>query len=389
MKTVSVSMIYMTRPDSRYGIGGVRRFLTLFSEFASSKKEFKCEYYTIFDRPPRPRRLNPILNLLFAFRLLIRLIISSQDKHERRVLYTHDAGYSGLVAATFGRIRHLPLILHYHNSPSASYLASTSLRSPVGKVGYSVIRRMELLVLASSDHIIVTNTLLRRTVTNLGIPADKITVLPMSLRVETFYTDRKTSKRVRNELGIPANAYLVGYVGRLSPEKNLDTLINAFSSLVNSTKRADSRLLLVGDGSEKENLKNRILSLKTDNYVVFTGFRYDVPRLLNAFDVFVLPSKTEGSPIALLEAMASGKAIIASNIPAICEVVRNGKEAILFAPNDVERLKEALLKLHDDSSLRRMLGANAKKKAKQYDVNIILQKVLKVLESSAYAHSNP
>jgi glycosyltransferase involved in cell wall biosynthesis len=256
-------------------------------------------------------------------------------------------------------------------------------------IGYHAIRIAERRVLAGSDHIIATSRSLGRLITSFGISPDKITVLPMPISMETFHMNQGESMHVRRELRIPTKAYVVGYVGRLSPEKNLTTLIEAFSLFTKQAKGVKSRLLVVGDGPEKESLENRIFSLKISNNAVFTGFRYDVPRLLNVFDVFVLPSKTEGSPIALLEAMASGKAIVASNIPAIREVVENGREAILFDPTDVELLKESLRRLYDDSSLRRTLGENARKRAKQYDVTAILHEVLSVVENLASANSNP
>jgi glycosyltransferase involved in cell wall biosynthesis len=386
MVTTKVFLIYMSRPDTRYGIGGVRRFLTLFTEYANSR-EIKWEYFTLWNKPIEPGRLSVARNLLLAFRLLIGLLSSSKREKDRRILYAHDAIYSGFIALIVSKLSHVPLLLHYHNSPSVSYLAS----KPPGltsKVGYHAIRIAEQHVLAGSDHIIATSKSLGRLITSFGVPPDRITVLPMPISVETFYMDRGESMDVRRELRIPTNAYVVGYVGRLSPEKNLNTLMEAFSLFTKQSKGVKSRLLVVGDGPEKENLKNRIFSLKADNDVVFTGFRYDVPRLLNAFDVFVLPSKTEGSPIALLEAMASGKAIVASNIPAIREIVENGKEAILFEPTDVELLKESLRRLYDDSSLRRTLGENARKRAKQYDVDCILQKVLSVVEKLTSANSN-
>ena len=117
-----------------------------------------------------------------------------------------------------------------------------------------------------------------------------------------------------------------------------------------------------------------------DDKVVFTGFRQDVNRLLSALDVFVLPSYTEGCPTALLEAMASGKAIIASNIPSVKDIVRDGKEAILVNPYDAEELKQAILRLYTSSSLRTELGHRAEKRAEAYSIYEICRRILKLYE---------
>lgn len=100
-------------------------------------------------------------------------------------------------------------------------------------------------------------------------------------------------------------------------------------------------------------------------------------QLLSALDIFILPSYTEGCPTSLLEAMASGKAIIASNIPSIREIVSDGKEAILVDPNNANELKHAILLLHDDLNKRAQLGRKARERAKLYDVNIVYNRILK------------
>jgi glycosyltransferase involved in cell wall biosynthesis len=110
---------------------------------------------------------------------------------------------------------------------------------------------------------------------------------------------------------------------------------------------------------------------------------------LNAIDIFVLPSLSEGSPFSLIEAMAAGKAIIASNIPAIREIVEDGKEALLFNPYIPEQLKEAILKLYHNPELRRKLGQNAEKKVKQYDINVVFPKIIEVYRARLERYSLP
>ena len=116
------------------------------------------------------------------------------------------------------------------------------------------------------------------------------------------------------------------------------------------------------------------------NKIIFTGTRLDTDRLFSALDIFVLPSYTEGCPTALLEAMESGKAIIASDILAIREIVENENEALLFDPYNPEHLKNAILRVFQDPRLRIKLGENAKKKAKQYDITVVYPKIVEVYQ---------
>ena len=115
--------------------------------------------------------------------------------------------------------------------------------------------------------------------------------------------------------------------------------------------------------------------------VIIPGFRRDVKRILASIDVFVLPSLSEGCPFSLLEAMAAEKAIIASDIPGIREIVQDGIEALLFEPNNVYLLLQALLRLYYDQELRQRLGNNAKRKALLYDSDVVLRKIIKIYEN--------
>ena len=105
-------------------------------------------------------------------------------------------------------------------------------------------------------------------------------------------------------------------------------------------------------------------------------FCIDIHRIINAIDVFVLPSLIEGTPMVILEAYSNGKPVIASNIAPIREVVRN--EGILFDLYDINQLKNALTELYQNNILRMKMAENAKRKAKQYDVHTALEKMIKL-----------
>jgi len=173
----------------------------------------------------------------------------------------------------------------------------------------------------------------------------------------------------------------VGFVGRLCPQKNLGILLDAFSSLHEDTK-ANPKLVIVGDGPERSALAREAKRRGVDKQVVFTGAVSEGTKvkLLKSFDIFVLPSLYEGCPIALLEAMASAKAIISSDIPSVRQIVKHNEEAILVNPYDAQKLKKAILLLLNNAPLRTILGSKARKRAELYDTGAIFRRLLRIYE---------
>ncbi len=141
--------------------------------------------------------------------------------------------------------------------------------------------------------------------------------------------------RVRSELGLPADAFVAGIVGRLDPIKDHPTLFRAFSRLRESVPEA--RLLVVGDGPERERLER-----EAGEGVVFLGDRTDVPEVLRALDVFVLCSRNEGISNTILEAMATGLPVVATGVGGNPELVMPGRTGTLVPPGDPEALCAAL-----------------------------------------------
>jgi glycosyltransferase involved in cell wall biosynthesis len=149
-----------------------------------------------------------------------------------------------------------------------------------------------------------------------------------------------------------SDEFKVGYVGQLIPRKGLDVLLRAFARL----KHARKRLFIVGDGPQKAELESLAESLGEKQAIEFLGFRPDRIRLMRDWQAFVLPSSLEGIPRCLLEAMASGVPIVASDIPGCRELIKPGDTGLLFSPGDVETLAGHLEVLAGDSELRSNLA---------------------------------
>jgi len=146
----------------------------------------------------------------------------------------------------------------------------------------------------------------------------------------------------RAEFGIPSTAVLIGNVGNLYPVKGQKYLVDAFARLLKSHQ--ESCLILVGRGDEENSLQKQVRELDIpEGRVIFTGFRNDVENILNALNLYVQPSLSEGHPLAVLEAMSLGIPVIASAVGGIPEIFEQERYGTLVAPGSSESLHAALL----------------------------------------------
>ena len=171
------------------------------------------------------------------------------------------------------------------------------------------------------------------------------------------FSPSNTFRNVREELGIPADALLVLFVARLTVQKQPLAMIRAFQRCL--AHRPGMRLLMVGDGDQRQEALQLAESLGMGEEVIFQRFRQDVPDLLAAADIFVLPSLWEGLPIGLLEAMSMGKAVVATDVDGTKEVIRHGENGLLAEPGNIDALSAAILLLAEEDVLRKKLQNKA------------------------------
>ena len=185
-----------------------------------------------------------------------------------------------------------------------------------------------------------------------------VSVIPYGIDLDQFTPRERPS---RDEL-------VVGSVGRLSPEKGLDYLIEAMARVMREESR--SRLLLAGDGPDRRKLERQAQRLGIAERVEFAGevAHEGVPEMLSRLDVFAMPSTAEGFGVAALEASAMETPVVASNVHGIPDVVEDGKTGLLVAPKDVDALAGAILRLLRDEEGRRAMGrAGRRFVAERYD----------------------
>jgi glycosyltransferase involved in cell wall biosynthesis len=273
----------------------------------------------------------------------------------RGALILHVHGYA---AADFGRLAAravgAKLVLHEHfadpRMPAYQALADRLLR-----------RRTDGAIAVSRS---TREFLVKRRF----VPEDRVRLIWNGAPLDEFApVPRERALRVRRELGIPEGALVVGTIGRLNAQKGHRFLVEAAARLL--SRREHARVLVVGDGDLMGDLQGRAVALGIAHRVVFAGHRTDVPDLLGALDVFCISSLYEGTPLALFEAMAAGKAIVSTSVDGCREVLEDGVTGVLVPPADAGALADGLDRVLGDDALRGALGRQALAASRRYDVS--------------------
>jgi glycosyltransferase involved in cell wall biosynthesis len=168
------------------------------------------------------------------------------------------------------------------------------------------------------------------------------------------YNHQQPCCTLHEEYLIPADAQIVGVVARLEAEKGHRTLLEAWPLVLAEVPSA--RLLIIGEGSERDSLEAQVASLGIEDRVVFTGRREDVPAVTAALDVAVLPSYREAQGLSVLEAMALGRPVIASRVGGIPEMIEDGVSGLLVEPHDCDALAAGIVRLLADHPLADMIA---------------------------------
>ncbi len=164
---------------------------------------------------------------------------------------------------------------------------------------------------------------------------------------------------IRKELKISKSAILVLFIARFTAHKQPLSLINAFAKAAKGNERL--HLLMVGEGDQKKTAIELINRLDLNHKITLEPFRQDVPAILAAADLYVLPSLWEGLPIGLLEAMSMGKAVIVSDVDGTSEIVQNYENGLLISTDElIDNLAAALMSICSDENLRKSLSEKAK-----------------------------
>jgi len=322
------------------------------------------------------RDINP-LDLLVFFELFYLFKRGGFD-----VVHTHTSkgGFLGRIAA---RLAGVPLVIH-----TVHGFAFHEFTNPLARLFYI---RLEKIAARFCDLIICVNHEDRLTAIEEGIvDPEKIVTIVNGIDLSQFdiEIDVESQKEI---LGLPKEAILVGTVGRLAPQKGYKYLIEASPEILRF--HPNVWFLYVGDGPLRFELERLAGDLGVGDHCLGLGFRKDIPQLLACFDILVLPSLREGLSITLLEAMAAGKAIVASNIKGNREVLIDGVNGLLCQAGNSEALVKSISTLINNPGKAYVLGKKARETVeKNFDERLMLDRTIefyfRLMDHTVSHHGN-
>ena len=263
-----------------------------------------------------------------AFLRLFRLIRSIKPQ----IVHTHTAkaGALGRVAA---RLAGVPVVVHtFHGHVFSGYWG------PV--LSYVAVATERFLSRLSTVIVTVSENVRRELITHRIAPAKQIHVLPLGLDLDVFENCTANRGEFRSELNIGATVPLVGTIGRLVPIKNQQLFLRAASRLVAAGFKG--RFVVVGGGELAGKLQQLVLELGIADHTVFTGWRRDLGKIYADLDVLVNTANNEGTPVALIEAMAARVPVVATEVGGVPDMIESQRNGFLVPAGDMDALVEAI-----------------------------------------------
>jgi glycosyltransferase involved in cell wall biosynthesis len=278
--------------------------------------------------------------------------------------------------------RHEINLVHSHGYKSNLYALAASLGKSQRRVAtchnwlgetrkMRFYARLDKFFLNRFDAVIAVSDSVKQEMLNHNLSAGKVSIICNGIDTNRFNNPNKVHS-VRREFGIDESCKVIGTVGRLAEEKGHVYLLHAAKQVLH--KYPEVIFLIVGDGPLKGFLERECSQLAETGYlrtgcpkgpVVFAGIRNDIPDIYMLMDIFVLPSLVEGLPMALLEAMASQRPVVATKVGGIPKVVEHGHCGLLIQPGDVNSLAKAILDLLANPEKGHWLAKHARQKVEQ------------------------
>lgn len=316
--------------------------------------------------PSLVREVNPVKDLLALWRLW-----RFMRRGRFTIVHTHSskAGIIGRWAAKFAGA---PVIIHTVHGWGHHERQRPAVRR------YYIW--LEKLTLPITDKLIVVSprNIEKGLADGIG-RADNYVVIRSGIEMERFGYPQRPRAAVRAELGIPADAPVVGAVTRLSAQKAPLDFVAAAAAVAQA--RPDVRFVMVGDGPLRAAVEARAAELGIAGRLTLTGLRRDVPELMGAFDIFALSSLWEGLPRVLPQAMATGLPVVATAVDGSAEAVEHGVTGLLTPPGDPQALAAALLELLADPARAQQMGEAGRARAEEYSAERMVEQIAALYRS--------
>jgi glycosyltransferase involved in cell wall biosynthesis len=310
--------------------------------------------------PSLVRRIDPVRDIR-AFLAIWKLLI--REKPAIVHTHTYKAGILGCWAAKMAGV---PIIIH---TPHGHIFFGHF--SPLVTRFFMIIER---LTAAMVDRMVALTEGERRDYVAFSVAnQNKMVTIHSGVNINQFMKVQRNGKEKKASLGLTAEAPVVGTVGWLLPIKGPIYLLKAMVEVWQS--HPEIQLVYVGKGDLEKELKEEAYRAGVSDKVKFLGWRDDIPEIMQILDIFVLASLNEGMGRVLVEAMASGKPIVASDVGGIPDLVKDGHNGFLVGPGDVNGLSLAIKKLIEDEQLRLEMGAKGRAMARNYGVEEMIKKI--------------
>jgi glycosyltransferase involved in cell wall biosynthesis len=276
-------------------------------------------------------------------------------KRERpTILHTHTAkaGAVGRIAALLAGGARPPIIVHtFHGHVLRGYF------NPLTTLGF---RTLERLLARVTTTLVAVSPEVRDDLVKLHVaPASKFTVVRLGIELdERTDVAEDVRSETRRQLGVAQDAFVVGWVGRMTAVKRTDDVVRALRGLVD--RGVDAYLCLVGDGPDRDHLEQFAHELGVVQRCLFVGYQEDVARFYSAIDALLLPSVNEGTPVSVIEALAAQRPAVATRVGGTPDVIRDGVDGFLVEVGDADALSDRLAELAADPDRRAKMGADGR-----------------------------
>lgn len=310
--------------------------------------------------PELVRNIHPVKDLAAFFRLL-RIF-----KEERPVIVHTHTSKAGILGRWAARLAGVPLVVH----------------TPHGHVFWGYFNRLttafyamlEKITAAVTDKIIaLTEQEKKDCLARRIAPESKFEIIHSGVALGMFCDSAADPAGMRREMGIPADAFVAGTAGRLTQVKGHKYLLAAAQKVLASNP--GMYFVFLGDGELAGELRAQAEASGIAGNVRFLGWRRDVPRVMSALDVFILPSLNEGMGKVLVEAMAMGKPIVASAVGGITDLVRQGENGLLAPPADADAIAKSIELLRGDPAMRKKMSERGRAMAPDYGAAAMVRKI--------------